>query len=569
MNEEDNLSEEGLDEIIKKRDARLFKRYLKINNPDDPKTNEKFLEERAKKKIFKGELGDMERTDTYEAQTKKPQDNKLDPKPTGREGLGTQIRKGTFQVAESGDLIDRINPVAGGIITGGANILDVFLSPDEFGNLVFDKPRILDILPTISNIVNRTTPLLEGTTPKGLLKEQKDLPKDKTKGLITSESADVPLDVVENFPAIETIYKNSGLNKEQKGLLRSIFDRKTGKTQEEYIMDPTSANFGALIEDVEEAEGYYGTPPRAFFNKRKVDKRGRMYDLATGKFNVNELARRYPGKKNQGFRREVQALAVDERFTLTTFVNNRNEIIEDWFDGLEAAKDLYDDPDNKNLKLSRDIEAHHIQSIRHMGALMSDMTRSERARFNRILFKNAMSVGHNPANIILLSSSKYNDIHGRLHDKLDEKIGKYAEKIIDPNRQYNMSEKIEIAKRMGQIINRYTYEAYEEMADYLDDLMTGADPAAEMAAKIDIEEVEARLDFKLDNLFRTINQQGYTSLARRVKTIPGSGPYLPYQAEDEDPTENLFDRLTRGPGKKTIERQKRYEELYGKQGSLF
>jgi hypothetical protein len=405
-----------------------------------------------------------------------------------------------------------------------------------------------------------------------LLKEQKDLPKPpEIKGFIPAESADVPLDVLENFPAIQTIYKRSGLNKEQKGLLRSIFDRITGKTQEEYIMDPTSANFGALIEDVEEAEGYYGTPPRAFFNKRKVDKRGRMYDLATGKFNVNELARRYPGKKNQGFRREIQALAVDERFTLTTFVNNRNEIIEDWFDGLEAAKDLYDDPDNKNLKLSRDIEAHHIQSIRHMGALMSDMTRSERARFNKILFKNAMSVGHNPANIILLSSSRFNDIHGRLHEKLDEKIGKYAEKIIDPKRTYNFSEKVEIAKRMGQIINRYTFEAYEEMADYLDELMTQADPAAEMAAKIDIAEIEARLDFQLDNLFRTINQQGYTSLARRIQTIPGaiSGPYLPYQAEDEDPTEGLFDRLTRGPGKKTIERQKRYEELYGKQGSLF
>ncbi len=407
---------------------------------------------------------------------------------------------------------------------------------------------------------------------KGLLKEQKDLPKPKEiKGLIPAESADVPLDVVENFPAIQTIYKRSGLNKEQKGLLRSIFDKITGKTQEEYIMDPTSANFGALIEDVEEAEGYYGTPPRAFFNKRKVDKRGRMYDLATGTFNVNELARRYPGKKNQGFRREVQALAVDERFTLTTFVNNRNEIIEDWFDGLEAAKDLYDDPDNKNLKLSRDIEAHHIQSIRHMGALMSDMTRSERARFNKILFKNAMSVGHNPANIILLSSSKYNDIHGRLHEKLDEKIGKYAEKIIDPNRKYNFSEKVEIAKRMGQIINRYTFEAYEEMADYLDELMTQADPAAEMAAKIDIAEIEARLDFQLDDLSRKINKQGYTTLAKRIQTIPGSvsGGYLPYETEDEDVTENLFTRLTRGKGKKTIERQKRYEELYGKQGSLF
>ena len=407
---------------------------------------------------------------------------------------------------------------------------------------------------------------------KGLLKEQKDLPKPpEIKGFIPAESADVPLDVVENFPAIQTIYKRSGLNKEQKGLLRSIFDKITGKSQEEYIMDPTSANFGALIEDVEEAEGYYGTPPRAFFNKRKVDKRGRMYDLATGKFNVDELARRYPGKKNQGFRREVQALAVDERFTLTTFANTRNEIIEDWFDGLEAAKDLYDDPDNKNLKLSRDIEAHHIQSIRHMGALMSDMTRSERARFNKILFKNAMSVGHNPANIILLSSSKYNDIHGRLHEKLDEKIGKYAEKIIDPNRKYNFSEKVEIAKRMGQIINRYTYEAYEEMADYLDELMTQADPAAEMAAKIDIAEIEARLDFQLDELSRKINKQGYTSLANIIQTIPGSGSggYLPYETEDEDVTENLFTRLTRGKGKKTIERQKRYEELYGKQGSLF
>ena len=109
------------------------------------------------------------------------------------------------------------------------------------------------------------------------------------------------------------------------------------------------------------------------------------------------------------------------------------------------------------------------------------------------------------------------------------------------------------------------------MADYLDELMTQADPAAEMAAKIDIAEVEARLDFQLDDLSRKINKQGYTSLANIIQTIPGSvsGGYLPYETEDEDVTENLFTRLTRGKGKKTIERQKRYEELYGKQGSLF
>ena len=124
---------------------------------------------------------------------------------------------------------------------------------------------------------------------------------------------------------------------------------------------------------------------------------------------------------------------------------------------------------------------------------------------------------------------------------------------------------------MGQIINRYTFEAYEEMADYLDELMTQADPAAEMAAKIDIAELEARLDFQLDDLSKKINKQGYATLAKRIQTIPGSvsGGYLPYETEDEDVTEKLFTRLTRGKGKKTIERQKRYEELYGKQGTLF
>ena len=397
-----------------------------------------------------------------------------------------------------------------------------------------------------------------------LLKQQKDLPKDKTKGLLPSESG-VPLDVIKQYPSIQEMYETKGLNPNQKGMLQSIFSRVTGKSEEELVLDPEDKYFGAIKEDVETAEGYYGTPPRAFFNKRKVDKRGRIFDLATGEFNVNELARRYPGKKNQGFRREVQALAVDERFTLTTFVKTRNEIIEDWFDGLEAAKGAVDNP-------ARDLEAHHIRSIRHMGALMSDMSRSERVRFNKILWKNAMGVGHNPANIILLSSNRFNDIHGRLHDKLDEQIGRYAEKLIDPNKKYTFAEKIEIAKRMGQVTNRYTFEAYEEMADYLDSLMLKASPAAEMAAKMDIAELEARLDFRIDELQKAVNKEGYASLAKQIQQIPGSSiglGQIPADYEDEDPSLFQRTRLVRGPGKKTIERQKRYEELYGKQGSLF
>ena len=390
------------------------------------------------------------------------------------------------------------------------------------------------------------------------------LPKDKTKGLLPSESG-VPLDIIEQYPSIQEMYETKGLNPNQKGMLQSIFSRVTGKSEKELVLDPEDKYFGAIKEDVETAEGYYGTPPRAFFNKRKVDKRGRMYDLATGEFNVNELSRRYPGKKNRGFRREVQALAVDERFTLTTFTKTRNDIIEDWFDSLEEAKEQVDNP-------SRDLEAHHIRSIRHMGALMSDMNRSERVRFNKILLKNAMAVGHNPANIILLSSSSFDNIHRRLHDKLDEQIGIYADKVIDKDRKYNFSEKVEIAKRMGQIINRYTFEAYEEMADYLDSLMLKASPAAEMAAKMDIAELEARLDFRIDELQRRVNKEGYTSLARQIQQIPGSSigfGQIPADYEDEDPSLFQRTRLVRGPGKKTIERQRLYEELYGKQGSLF
>ena len=110
------------------------------------------------------------------------------------------------------------------------------------------------------------------------------------------------------------------------------------------------------------------------------------------------------------------------------------------------------------------------------------------------------------------------------------------------------------------------------MADYLDSLMLKASPAAEMAAKMDIAELEARLDFRIDELQKAINKEGYTSLARQIQQIPGSSigfGQIPADYEDEDPSLFQRTRLVRGPGKKTIERQKRYEELYGKQGSLF
>ena len=117
-------------------------------------------------------------------------------------------------------------------------------------------------------------------------------------------------------------------------------------------------------------------------------------------------------------------------------------------------------------------------------------------------------------------------------------------------------------------------EAYEEMADYLDDLMVQAGPAANIAAEIDIAELEARLDYQIDEVVKLINKEGYADLSRAIQNLPGSSVSdspIPSDYEDIDPSvyRSGYTRLTRGPGKKTIARQRLYERLYGKQGNLF
>jgi len=324
---------------------------------------------------------------------------------------------------------------------------------------------------------------------------------------------------------------------------------------DEYINDPNDPNFGALKSEVDAASARYGTDiSKGFYKKRQPDRVGRVYDLASGKFNVRELQRRFPGTRHQTFRREVQALASDERFTSVTFNKERPQIIADWFDGIE---DLVDITPTKKL------EIHHVMSIRHVGALMSGLNRADRARLNKVLLDNSTAVGHNPRNLIILDDK----VHDRLHERLDEAIGKYAEKLIDPNKDYEFYEKVQIAKRMGEIVNRLTYEAYEEMGDFMTDKMTQASPAAAQSAAEQIAEMEASVDYALDQAERYMNQSGLTAIQEAIGNLPESETgTLPVDLEDQEAPKPT--RLTRGPGKKTIERQKEFERIYGKQGEL-
>ena len=391
--------------------------------------------------------------------------------------------------------------------------------------------------------------------PQLLLRQQRDLPKDKTKGLLTDKSS-LPAEIVNNpeFPELIRTYASKGLDPFRKNILSMILSRLA-----ENRLDP---------EGVRAADRIYGKTPRAFFNKRKPDKKGRLYDLATGQFDTNELSKQFPGKRNQTFRREINALAVDERFTTTNFLKNRGVLIDEWVEALEDVQDLY--RKNNILDESRDLEAHHIRSIRHMAALFSGMDRKQRANFNRVLLRNSIAVGHNPINVILLGSNKYNNIHKRLHDKLDKKIGKYAEKLIDKNRTYPYSTKVELAKEMGRIINVYTNEAYDEMAEYMEDLTYAANPSTSMGAQQDIAEFEARIDFTFNELDRRLNESGLSSIQQAIDDLPAvetpqEGNPVIFGQED-DPFEPT--RLTRGLGKKTLKRLEEIERLYGKQGKL-
>lgn len=352
---------------------------------------------------------------------------------------------------------------------------------------------------------------------------------------------------------------NDGLGSEDipdRQLDIEFFDEQVliNKYQEMVVTDPTDPNYGSLVSDVTAAAEIYGKPARAFFNLSRRSRTGRLFDLKTGKFSLEELKRRYPSDADKDFRREVQALAADERFGKGTFNRVRAEQLEDWILGIE------DIAQHVNPK---EFETHHIRSIRHVGALIDGMTRRQRAEFNQIMLKSMFTVGNNPENLILLNKKA----HKRLHDRLNEEIGKYADKFINPDITYTFDEKVEIAKEMGAIINKLTKNAYEEVADFMVEKYTIASPSARMAAEIDIAELEARIDFVLDQYFKYLNQDGLGVIQSRIKDLDYETEVRQVQ-QDTPPPDLRRWRLGRGRGKKTLERIKRNEELYGTQLKL-
>ena len=297
---------------------------------------------------------------------------------------------------------------------------------------------------------------------------------------------------------------------------------------------------------------------RSFYNKLKPDKKGRFVDLRR-KFNIKKIREMYPGDENEDFRRTVFALAADPRFSSTTFTKTRKQLIGEWLEGLDDIQErIFAETQN-----TKTLEAHHVNSIRHVASLFDGLDFNERIILRNRLLENMFPVGNNPDNLVLLNDK----IHDEIHRQLDTQIGKFAEKFIDENKRYTIEQSLDIAKRMGTVVNQITQEAYDSMAEYMAQKFEEQSPSAKMAADMSINEVKPILESVLDEYRDFANRKAEESLRRAMEDLPQTQEgVLPVDLEDQPASKPT--RLTRGKGKKTIERQRELEEKYGKQLEL-
>tara|TARA_Y100000004_G_scaffold186661_1_gene238465 strand:- start:5 stop:1729 length:1725 start_codon:yes stop_codon:yes gene_type:complete len=345
---------------------------------------------------------------------------------------------------------------------------------------------------------------------------------------------------------------------EDYGKLKSeVLPERERSRQRDLILEAKGDNLLGMLSD-DELQKVFPKSYRSFYNKLKPDKKGRFVDLRR-KFDVQKIREMYPGDENEDFRRTVFALAADPRFSTTTFTKTRKNLIGEWLEGLDDIQErVFAETQN-----TKTLEAHHINSIRHVASLFDGFDFNERIILRNRLLENMFPVGNNPDNLILLNDK----IHDEIHRQLDAQIGKFAEKFIDENKRYTMEEALDVAKRMGTVVNQITQEAYDSMADYMAQKFEEESPSARMAAEMSMNDVKPILEAVLDEYIDFANEKAEESMRTAMENLPQTQEgVLPVDLEDQPAPRPS--QLTRGPGKKTIERRRMLEEKYGKQLEL-
>ena len=347
------------------------------------------------------------------------------------------------------------------------------------------------------------------------------------------------------------------LDKDYGKLKSEVLPERERTRQRDLILEAKGDNLLGMLSD-EELQKVFPKSYRSFYNKLKPDKKGRFVDLRR-RFDVKKIREMYPGDENEDFRRTVFALAADPRFSSTTFTKTRKNLIGEWLEGLDDIQERVIAETNN----TKTLEAHHINSIRHVASLFDGFDFNERIILRNRLLENMFPVGNNPDNLILLNDK----IHDEIHRQLDTQVGKFADKFIEEGKRYTMEEALDVAKRMGTVVNQITQEAYDSMAEYMAQKFEEESPSAKMAAEMSMNEVKPILEAVLDEYVDFANKKAEESMRRAMEDLPQTKEgVLPVDLEDQPAAKPS--QLTRGKGKKTIERERQLEEKYGKQLEL-
>jgi len=347
------------------------------------------------------------------------------------------------------------------------------------------------------------------------------------------------------------------LDKDYGKLKSEVLPERERTRQRDLILEAKGDNLLGMLSD-EELQKVFPKSYRSFYNKLKPDKKGRFVDLRR-RFDVKKIREMYPGDENEDFRRTVFALAADPRFSSTTFTKTRKNLIGEWLEGLDDIQERVIAETNN----TKTLEAHHINSIRHVASLFDGFDFNERIILRNRLLENMFPVGNNPDNLILLNDK----IHDEIHRQLDTQVGKFADKFIEEGKRYTMEEALDVAKRMGTVVNQITQEAYDSMAEYMAQKFEEQSPSARMAAELSMNEVKPILEAVLDEYVDFANKKAEESMRRAMEDLPQTKEgVLPVDLEDQPAAKPS--QLTRGKGKKTIERERQLEEKYGKQLEL-
>ena len=512
MNEEDNLSEEGLGEVIKKQDKKLKEDLDEINYRN------KELERRQKEQqpdipgLFEARSGFRTGTglafeilantglDAFSLIPGSQQAGSAFINYLAQKIRGGEVSKGEILAAAATSQIPGLSQARA--LTRGGRFARNVAKGGIAGGVTTTSMSLVDEgeLPSFGEFAT-------GVTGGGLLGGAFDLAPAAVTGKLGSEVSEIAGD--------------TGF------FLKQLQRRVQGG---DLIFDPAVYRAGSFATDGTIAAAKINAKG---FNPDITKKNLQLFNeigfTGTNKLDIQDMLYGIDeaGKPlmSQYKRRILKAGIGDETFNWSTFTKNRDEVAKNFLDGLQ---DLNIDP--------KTIHGHHISALRITSSLFDGLSPIQRKKLIKVFQREGLQLGNHPANLLALHKSTHLEV---VHPFLEQQVGKYGQLLMDPvkMKKLNPRQREGLVKKFAKIIKRSEEIAMENTQTWLSETFENMSPEAAFDAKLDI----LNKAFDNDITFRT----------QLLESVKSKEPLLPYQAEDVEISGTPKAKKTRVTSKKT------------------